>query len=1040
MNKFLFLCLVFCLSITVNILAGTSGKITGIVKDKKTGEPLFGASVVINGTSYGNTSDIEGRFLILNVPPGTYSVAASYIGYETLILSEVRVKIDQTTQLTFLLSDKSVEVSTVTITAERPPVELDLTASKQSVTSAEISNSWGSNVKDIISELPGVNANGGIRGGFGLDVAYNLNGMDMRDIGSNSNFTGVNLTTIQELEVLTGGWNAEYGQANGAMVNIVSKTASDRMRGTVSYKMRPAGVYHWGDNIYDQNNVFHTIMTTADFWDPTKTWQTQWMTSPLKGFDPKTLGAPYNTMTPQQLADWWKNFINDPSLNPQINYANRMDWESEFTIYGPIVEDLGFMLSGRYKEGVGDYPSALSYNPDMTFQGSLNYKFGSSKIDVNGIYTQFANSQSPRTYYGSSEDNFNNGTAMPFVRTPYNRYAYWFFGASSNSVDNIRPPEYASMLNLQAKFTHVFTPQTFLEVAVQHVETDYRSDFTDIKRAAIYGPDGKFQNAYPATLPNAFVSFVANRPGDIWSNKITSSNYVFKADLTSQVTKNHLVKTGLLFTYNTFDKVLHDHQSSGTTYYAHVTDLSETKSNPYEGAIYIQDKIEYEGMVINAGLRLDFYNANKNVSSTIFDPLMISDSTLGHTGPIGHISYDPKGTGPGYTKTPTQFAISPRIGISHPITESTVLHFMWGIFNQRPAWQKIVGPAVVRTLPPAGLSDWSKMDPEVQSVYYNFFTNYIPNPALEWEKMTQYEVGFEQNIADMFSLDVTMYYKDAYNLTSNGISRATTNSPLDNIAKTGGSVDVRLYGDPRDPANRVFGQTQGYFNSIVNGAWADVRGIESTIETKFRYVNLRFNYSLSFLTTGSNQLSVMYRVFKDANGNPKQLGIDQYRGASNTDGGRNGVDDDSWNPHNSATLKIMANSPSDFGPELGGMFLLGDWNISLTTSWAQGQLYTYHSPTDLSKEPNNMRWSDRWNTNMNLSKKIKLFGTMEAKLFINVINLFNEKQLNLLSGTDMTNYQELGQLPFNNTTKEPMVWDWYINSPREIYFGLQIDF
>lgn len=1020
------------IQLVVPLMAGTTGKITGIVKDKTTGEPIVGASVLINATSLGASTGLNGEFLILNIPPGVYRITASSIGFSSQIITDVRVKIDQTTVLNFTLESEAVQMGTVTITAEKPPVELDLTASKESVTSTEIANSWAIDVKDVISELPGVNANGGIRGGFGLDVAYNLNGMDMRDIGSNTNFTGVNLTTIQELEVLTGGWNAEYGQANGALVNIVSKSASDRIHAIFSYKFRPSGVYHWGNNIYDQNDIFHTIATTADFWDPTKTWKTEWMTTPLKGYDGGS--EPYKSMTPQQRADWWKNFINDPVLNPQIGYADRMEWEKEVTVYGPITDKLGFMFSSRYKEGVGNYPSALKYNPDMTLQGSLSYKFSSTTVDVTGIYTKFINSQYPRTLYGSTEDTFNNDQALSFVRNPYDRYSYWFWGASSSSNSNNRPPEYAQMINLQAKVTHVFNQESFLEVALQRSQTDYESNYFDIKRASIFGADGKYQNSVPSVLPSAFWSYVYNRPGDIWDNSVNSISNVFKADYTNQITKNHLIKAGVYFAYNSFDKILHDHQSSGTTYYAHVTDLSDTKSNPYEGAIYLQDKMEFEGMVINAGIRVDFFNANKMVSASIFDPLMISDSTLGHTGPIGHISYDPNGTGDAYKATPLQIALSPRIGISHPISENTVLHFMYGKFNQRPPWQKIVGPTVVRTLPAASVgANWSAMNPDSQSVYYNFFTNYVPNPALTWEKMTQYEVGFEQNIIDLLSLDVTMYYKDAYNLTSRGVRRGTG---VDNIQSSGGTVDVRLYGDPKDPTGRAFGVTQGYFNSIVNGAWADVRGIEATIATKFSsFFNARLNYSLSYLNTGSNQLSTIYKEW----GNGK-LGVDVYRGASNTDGGRNGTDDDSWNPHNSATLKVSFNSPMNFGPEFGGFYFLGSWNLTVTTSWAQGERYTYHSPGDVSTEPNNMRWKDRWNTNMNLSKKFKLMNTLDAKIYVNIKNLFNNKQLALLSGSSLQEYQENGILPYNNTTKEPLEWSWYINNPREIYFGFQIDF
>lgn len=1027
-----YLIVIIMLAINLPVFGTAGGKITGIAKDIETGAPLVGVTVMLKGTNIGTMTDENGKFLILNVPPGNYDVLASYIGYSKLTIRNVRVKIDQTTNLIIELKPEAVEGEVVEVIAKRPPIELDLTASKETVLAKEISEGWARDLKDVISELPGVNINGGIRGGFGLDVAYNLNGMDLRDVGSNSNFTGINLTTIQSIEVLTGGWNAEYGQANGALINVISKTASDRIHGIYNYKIRPAGVYHWGRDIYDQSDIFHTLATTPDFWDPTKTWKTEWMDASLKGYDGGT--EPFKSMTPQQRADWWKNFINDPALNPQIDYAKRIEWENELTLYGPIpgIDKLGFMLSARYKEGVGVYPSALKYNPDMTLQGSLNYQFGSTKIDVTGIYSRFENSQNPRTYYGSTEDTFNSDQALSYVKDPYNRYAYWFFGASSSSNSNNRPPEYANMLNLQLKVSHVFSERSFVDVIFQRSETHYESNFFDIQRAAIYGPDGKFFNSTPSILPNAFWSYVYNRPGDVWNNEANSASYVFKVDYTNQITDNHLVKSGAYLALNTFDKILHDHQSSGTTYYAHVTDLTDTKFYPYEGAFYIQDKMEFEGMVINAGIRFDFYNPNKYVSASIYDPLMISDSTAGHTGPIGHISYNSNGEGEGYVKTPMQFAVSPRIGISHPITENTVLHFMYGKFNQRPPWQKIVGPPVVRTLPPDSVgADWTKMDPEVQSVYYNFFTNFVPNPALTWEKMTQYEVGVEQNIADMFSLDVTMYYKDAYDLTSRGIRRGTS---TDNIG-TGSSIDVRLYGDPRDPTGRIFGVTQGYFNTIVNGAWADVRGIEATFATKFSHINFRFNYALSYLNTGTNRLDVMYKEWTN-----RILGTNHYSGASNSDNGRNGVDDDAWNPHNSASLKISINSPSDFGPELAGFYPLGGWSITSTTSWAQGEIFTYHSPGDVSTEPNNMRWKDKWNTNLNLSKRFEIWGNISAKFYLQVINLFNEKHYRLLSGNDMTEYMEKGLMPYNNTTKEPLEWNWYMNSPREIYLGFQIEF
>lgn len=298
MRKKILICAFWLWSALCAVLfAGTTGKIAGRMVEAKTGEGLPGVNVVVQGTGLGAVSDPDGYYSIINIPPGSYSVKASLIGYATTVVAEVRVKIDQTTEVNFSLRQEAVEMGEVVIVAEKPKVERDLTASKQSLNREEVVKSWGTDLNEVISDLPGKNINGGIRGGFGLDVAYAVDGMDMRDIGSNTNFTTVNLSTIQEVEVLTGGWNAEYGQANGAIVNVVTRSSRDRLHGIASARMRPAGKYHWGQNIYDPNGVFRTTMTTPDFWNPQSTWQTRWMEKPVAGYDGRL--AVFRSMTPE---------------------------------------------------------------------------------------------------------------------------------------------------------------------------------------------------------------------------------------------------------------------------------------------------------------------------------------------------------------------------------------------------------------------------------------------------------------------------------------------------------------------------------------------------------------------------------------------------------------------------------------------------------------------------------------------------------------------------------------------------------------------
>jgi outer membrane receptor protein involved in Fe transport len=1036
--------------------AGVTGKIAGTVKDRATQQPLVSANVVVVGTKLGATCNLEGEYFVLNVPPGTYSVSAVLLGYGKLTQTDVRIRIDQTTTLNFSLTEESIQAEGVTIIAEKPKVELDLTASKESMTREEIANSWGSDLNQVVADIPAANINGGIRGSFGLDVSYRLDGLDLRDVGSNTNFSAVNLSTIQEVEVLTGGWNAEFGQANGSIVNIVTRRAEDRPHAIVTYRMRPPGKYHWGNNIYSQDDVFHTIMTTPDFWDPTKAWKTPWMDDAVPGEDG---GTPYfKAMTAQQRADWWKSFVNDKSRFPQFDYAERMQWEQEVTVFGPLLPNLGFMLSGRYLEGVGVYPSALKYNPDMTFQGSLDWTLQEkTKLSFTGMLTKFENSGEPRTNYQSSETSAGGGSGpvdqyLPDIRNPYSAFKYWMFGnVGGTDVATIRPPERAKLLNLQVKITHVFDDRTFMEIALQHSQMQYRLDYSNIALTANY-------RSYGLPLPTDSLdgvpgfgqfpgSFFTNSrwgyPGDIWKNWSDTRSYSIKGDITSQILKHHLVKAGFVFSLQQIEKISHEGGLFGSSVFAQVNDIVPIDDNPYEGAAYVQDKIELGGMVVNAGLRLDFFNANKTVSSDMFDPLMISALTPGNSGTIGLVGYRQDGTGPGYEKTPARYAVSPRLGISHPITETTVLHFMFGTFNQRPAWQKLLANSVVwtdtRGFDPKKMnSDWSL--PESTRVTYRYFGQKTGNPALTWEKMTQYEIGFEQNIADKFSLDVTMYYKDARDLTSLGISQGP---PSNRIAESGGNVDVRLYGEPdgANVDNRMPGQTIGNFTTTVNGAWADVRGIELSLKSRFKWINFDLAYTLSYLSTGRYHLSKIYKVFYDENGKPYKNGTDTYQGASNTDGGGVGLDDASWNPHNSAILKINISSPADFGPALGSFFPLGDWSVSTSTRWVQGNVYTYYPSDYVGVEiQNNVTWEDRWNTNLNLTRNLWLFGDLKVKLFAQVTNLFNQKHLRLFGTSDMKEYQEYGRLPFQATTKEPMEWDWYTNLPRQIFLGTTIEF
>src|SRR5690606_8019604 len=116
------------------LFAGTTGKIQGRVTDKKTGEPLPGVNVIIIGTNIGSATDANGDYFILQVPPGNYSVKASMIGYQEVVVQNVDVKVDLTTRINFEIEEKTVELEDeVVIIAEKPIIRKDVTSSTQFV-------------------------------------------------------------------------------------------------------------------------------------------------------------------------------------------------------------------------------------------------------------------------------------------------------------------------------------------------------------------------------------------------------------------------------------------------------------------------------------------------------------------------------------------------------------------------------------------------------------------------------------------------------------------------------------------------------------------------------------------------------------------------------------------------------------------------------------------------------------------------------------------------------------------------------------------
>jgi len=231
--------------------AGTTGKLSGSVEDAQTRESLVGANVLIVGTDLGAATDVNGNFIILNIPPGNYSVKVSYIGYEPILITDVQIIVDQTTSLPVQLKPESIEVGEVVVVATTPMVQKDVTSSISVIRRDQIEALPVSNFKDLLSLQAGVVETGSnnlhIRGGRSNEVAYLVDGVYVKDPLLGDLALEIGNDAIQEMSLLSGTFNAEYGNALSGVVNIVTRDGDDKFAGKFEARTSEFGIDRYSD-------------------------------------------------------------------------------------------------------------------------------------------------------------------------------------------------------------------------------------------------------------------------------------------------------------------------------------------------------------------------------------------------------------------------------------------------------------------------------------------------------------------------------------------------------------------------------------------------------------------------------------------------------------------------------------------------------------------------------------------------------------------------------------------------------------------------
>ena len=245
----------FLLMIAGSVFAGTTGKIVGTVSQQRDGEPLVGVNVAILGLGMGAATDADGYFFITNVPPGSYTLQISYIGYQTVEYRNVNVSVDQTTEVRVPMQETTVQLeNAITVVAERPLIQKDITSKRSVIDGSQIADKLPvSTLNEVLAIQSGVtrDEDGGIhiRGGRLGEVTYLVDGTYVRNPFDNSLGGNVDVEAIQEMEVISGTFNAEYGNALSGVVNIVTKEGSPEYKFKLQYESAQlnSSPYHQAD-------------------------------------------------------------------------------------------------------------------------------------------------------------------------------------------------------------------------------------------------------------------------------------------------------------------------------------------------------------------------------------------------------------------------------------------------------------------------------------------------------------------------------------------------------------------------------------------------------------------------------------------------------------------------------------------------------------------------------------------------------------------------------------------------------------------------
>ncbi len=674
----LFVCFLVILFTSQLLIGGNTGKIKGRILAKENDETLAGVNVVVNNTNFGAATDKNGYYFINNLSPGRYTIKIMMIGYKQVQVKDVIVHSDLSTELNYKMEIQAIKGEIVTVTADRFVIKRDVTSKLSIVSGDDISEKIPvTSINDVLATQAGFieDENGGLhlRGGRDNEVAYYIDGVLVEDPIGGGLGTGIDINAVSELSVMTGGFNAEYGDAMSGIVNVTTKDGKNHYSGKFQYEsdMVNASPYHKKDWLLDLESVEKlSEKEQQEYLDKVRYYESE----------DDTIGiSRYEHVSVLDMPE-----VQDKILIPILGKIS-----GSFSGPIPFFKNLSFFTSGFHRNHNGSLP--YGYVIESQMFGKLTWRISESiKLRVSNKNTsQYAKYYTHSYKYIPSAHNDETDSI---------NYNVKLLGDRALNVDKS---------NRQSIFwSHSLNKSTFYTL---NFSRNYKEDKRYIpgKNVPYDSETGELLDTVTTEynkLTYIFGTSSEFRGGDDrdWQDENTTVLNA-KFDLTSQINNNHQFKLGI--DYKQFELIRHKLRDPWPGAFRHR--LEFYSQEPWELAGYLQDKMEFEFMTLNLGIRFDYVD----VSTTYWaDPGDIQETV------DSDFQFKER------KDVPKHYQISPRIGLAHPVTEKLVFHFSYGHFFQNPDYFNIYR------------NDNSLYNLEESDVI-------IGNPGLEPQKTVAFEVG-----------------------------------------------------------------------------------------------------------------------------------------------------------------------------------------------------------------------------------------------------------------------------------------------------------